>query len=235
MPHQESTPGRCPLGRWLWIPVTFLLILVCILYVDIPLAGYLHKAVPIELYVFCFYFTRLADGRIWMTLAGAIYLTPNYIWPGLQRCFRSRAPHFVTRRYHIIALYIAAVFASSGLLVNVLKIAFGRPRPLHLLRAGASAWDPGVISSVMDAFPSGHSQAIWSAMFPLALAFPRLRPLCLALAVAISATRLILVRHYLSDVIAGTLIAVVIAIKLKDLFERRLGTFDYSEPVKRSC
>lgn len=102
-----------------------------------------------------------------------------------------------------LAVFLAATTASAGVVVTIVKLAVGRPRP-------------DVATSLTEAFgnsfPSGHSTSSLVCYGALLLAFlpaipRRLRPLafvCTALLVlAIGLSRLGLGVHFLSDVVGG--------------------------------
>lgn len=79
-----------------------------------------------------------------------------------------------------------------------LKFGFGRLRPVQwLAKGGDTFWRDGGFS-----FPSGHAILFASIVVPLAVCYPRLRPL-LAIVVFGCAARVAVNAHFLSDVIAG--------------------------------
>ena len=104
----------------------------------------------------------------------------------------------------------ALIAAGSGsLIASVLKAVVGRPRPRG---------DSG-------SFPSGHATAAFAAAFVLARRFPRFRILAYFGAAVISATRVLLHKHYLSDVLAGAALGLAIGAASAWLWPilRRLG------------
>lgn len=126
---------------------------------------------------------------------------------------------------------IAIAAALSGLIGNLLKMFFGRPRPLfddpmHLLgplgrypvddgSGGVrlmSAWELGA-KGVSDlwSMPSSHSMAAACLAFCLSTLYPKLRPLCVGLAVIVCSARVLLNAHYVSDVLIGASLGWLIA------------------------
>jgi undecaprenyl-diphosphatase len=104
----------------------------------------------------------------------------------------------------------AAVLAitTAAMLVTLLKEAFDRARP----PVADPGLDPvGVVPSSAS-FPSGHAATAFAAAVAVALVYPRLgRPL-LALAVVVALSRVYLGVHYVLDVVAGTLLGIVVGV-----------------------
>ncbi len=98
---------------------------------------------------------------------------------------------------------------SGSVAASVLKAVVGRPRP-H----GSSG-----------SFPSGHATAAFAVAFVLARRFPRFRILAYFGAAVISATRVLLNKHYVSDVLAGAALGLAIGAASTWLWPilRRLG------------
>ena len=100
-------------------------------------------------------------------------------------------------------VFAAVQILVCGLLVQLTKIAVGRPRPLLFLD-GASC-SPFTFKGTFHSFPSGHTSEIAGAALPLADRYARpLLSLLLGLLVALVAfSRIYLSQHHISDVAAG--------------------------------
>src|SRR5206468_8832135 len=73
-------------------------------------------------------------------------------------------------------------------------------------------------------FPSGHATAAFALAFAVSAVWPHLRGVMLVYAVMIGATRLVLLAHHPSDVVAGALVGVIGAMSVRYWFAtRRLG------------
>jgi membrane-associated phospholipid phosphatase len=103
----------------------------------------------------------------------------------------------------------ALAFAAAGLVEFSLKHLVGRPRPDAALPALAFL-GPSFVPDV-DSFPSGHATSVFAVATVFAAFYPRIAWLLYALAGAIAAGRVYLERHYVSDVLGGATIAIVIA------------------------
>jgi undecaprenyl-diphosphatase len=93
----------------------------------------------------------------------------------------------------------ALAFVVAGLAEYALKYLVGRPRP-----AVGVAFE-------FDSFPSGHATSVFAVAAVLGAFYPRLRWPLYAVAAAIALGRVYLARHYLSDIVAGALIGLVVA------------------------
>lgn len=99
--------------------------------------------------------------------------------------------------YNKIELALTALTAALGgaILSSLFKAVFDRPRP-----------DGGTSHS----FPSGHATVVFAIAFVLARRFPRFRFAAYFGAAAIAATRVLLNKHYPSDVLAGAALGLAI-------------------------
>lgn len=89
---------------------------------------------------------------------------------------------------------------TARLIAGVLKNVFLRARPGEAL-PGQFFVEGG------SSFPSGHAAHFWALFFALAVAFPRLRVPALILALLVSASRVVVNDHFVSDVLASGAIA----------------------------
>jgi membrane-associated phospholipid phosphatase len=100
-------------------------------------------------------------------------------------------------------------FAGAGALEFTLKHLVSRSRP----DAGLSSLaflGPAFLPDV-DSFPSGHATSVFAVAAAFASCYPALGPLFYALAAAVAVGRVYLARHYVSDIVAGATIGIVIA------------------------
>jgi membrane-associated phospholipid phosphatase len=120
--------------------------------------------------------------------------------------------------------FIFAAIALPGLFVTVVKRLIGRARPFI---GGAAdpylylpfGWRPDYAS-----LPSGHATNVFAALIAIGLVWPRLRPIMLVYALVIAASRVIVLAHHPSDVIAGAVVGTLGALMVRDWFAaRRLG------------
>jgi membrane-associated phospholipid phosphatase len=170
-----------------------------LLFVDRPLAGWIHAS-------------DIAHARVFeWGLAALDALTGMHLWFWLAGC-SALAIGLIG-----LALRRGAAWPRAWLAAGVVQIAtlhtmilgksqFGRMRPAEVFEKGdwSQAWFSGGGS-----FPSGHAAFYFGLLLPLAAACPIrwLRGVLLAVPVYVAVARLGLERHFLSDVAASALIA----------------------------
>ena len=106
------------------------------------------------------------------------------------------------------------VVAAAGLLDDLLKIIFGRARPYLWLTGDQSGFHFLRYGARFASFPSGHTTTSVAAAMVFGALFPRWRYAFWATALLIGLSRIVLDLHYLSDVIAGTALAWLVATTL---------------------
>jgi membrane-associated phospholipid phosphatase len=114
------------------------------------------------------------------------------------------------------AAFLAASVSAAGLAGEILKVVIRRDRPGVADGAYAfRAWTDHPFSSAGFGMPSSHALIAFSGAAALAILFPRATPIWYALAVGCAITRLLAGAHFLSDVMAGAIIGVVVAFSLR--------------------
>jgi undecaprenyl-diphosphatase len=108
-----------------------------------------------------------------------------------------------------LGLAVLVAVAMSGIVVQVLKRGFGRRRPWNL-----KTDKPLAVIKLPDpfSFPSGHSAAITAVTVTVSLYKPALTPFLLPVAALVAASRVMLLVHFLGDVLAGVSIGLAAAV-----------------------
>jgi membrane-associated phospholipid phosphatase len=96
-----------------------------------------------------------------------------------------------------------ACVAASGIINDILKVAFGRARPDYWLAGDASGFEPFRFGFRFASFPSGHTATSVAAAVAFSALFPRGRLAFASFAILIATSRVALDAHYVSDVIGG--------------------------------
>lgn len=112
--------------------------------------------------------------------------------------------------------FIFASVAAAGLAVDLAKIAFGRARPPLWLAGDDSGFSFLRYGWKFNSFPSGHTATSFAAAIAFSALFPRWRGVFFTFAILIAASRLALNLHYLSDVAAGAILGIFIAIPIRE-------------------
>ena len=127
--------------------------------------------------------TRGGDGWFWYALAGILL------------CYGG--PH----RFEAVGSGLAAAVVGI-FLFRVLKHSSRRKRPCEI--------EPHCWASILPpdkySFPSGHSITAFGIAIAIGLFYPQLQGCLLVIAFLIAASRIILGMHFLSDVLAGSVI-----------------------------
>lgn len=110
------------------------------------------------------------------------------------------------------------------LIGEVLKWAVGRGRPFVGGEANAFNFQHFSGGEAFASFPSGHANTAFALAFAVSALWPQTRFVMLVYAFVICATRLVLLAHHPSDVVAGALVGVIGASMVRYWFAaRRLG------------
>lgn len=135
--------------------------------------------------------TRLGDGWLWL-LTGILLLAAG------------------GRGLDVLGAAALAAAVANGLLVP-LKRRFRRPRPSEIVPNPyfATAYRPQFRGDAFS-FPSGHSLNAFAVGTVVALAFPSLAPIAFLVAASVSASRVFLGLHFLTDVVVGAALGAAI-------------------------
>ncbi|MBI5587564.1 MAG: phosphatase PAP2 family protein [Deltaproteobacteria bacterium] len=180
------------LQRYLTIAVTAAVLLFLALQSDYLVAGSIPQIERIE-----------KAARVLSFVGEGFFLIPVAVFLYLAGLVSRRNRLTDTGR---ISLYSVLV---SGILVNILKAAFERPRIAHAadsvltLLEHPSLFD---LAGRFNSFPSGHTTVSFAMAMVLAKRYPGGRHIFYLTAALVGASRVWLGSHYPSDVMAGALL-----------------------------
>jgi membrane-associated phospholipid phosphatase len=121
--------------------------------------------------------------------------------------------------------FVFAAIALPGLLVSVVKRLIGRARPFIGGDADPFLYLPFGWRPDYASLPSGHATNVFAALVAVGLVWPRARGVMLVYALIIAASRVIVLAHHPSDVIAGALVGTIGAFLVRDWFAARRLAF----------
>jgi membrane-associated phospholipid phosphatase len=120
--------------------------------------------------------------------------------------------------------FLFAAIALPGLFVTIIKRLIGRARPFIGGHADPFLYMQLVWRPDYASLPSGHATNVFAVLVAIGLLWPRMRAILLIYALIIAASRVIVLAHHPSDVIAGAVVGTVGALLVRDWFAaRRLG------------
>jgi membrane-associated phospholipid phosphatase len=123
--------------------------------------------------------------------------------------------------FGIRLLYIFFAVLLPVLAGEILKDIIGRGRPFVGGEANAFNFSHFAGTEAFASFPSGHATTAFALAFAVTAVWPHLRAAMLVYAVLIAATRLVLLAHHPSDVVAGALLGVIGAMLVRYWFAAR--------------
>ena len=146
----------------------------------------------------------------------AILFVIAVVAPRLRGTSRSLLIGFGTRVQFLFFAVLIPVLAGE-----IIKGMVGRGRPFVGGQANAFNFSYFAGTEAYASFPSGHAVTSFALAFAVAALWPRARTAMIVYAVAIACTRLVLLAHHPSDVVAGALVGVIGAMFVRYWFAAR--------------
>jgi membrane-associated phospholipid phosphatase len=154
-----------------------------------------------------------------LSLLAATLIVIGLVVPRLQGRSRVSLLGFGMRVEYLFLAVLVPVLAGE-----IVKWMVGRGRPFVGGKATPFNFAPFTASEAYFSFPSAHSITAFALAFAVAAIWPRARVAMFAYAMLIAITRLVLLAHHPSDVVAGALFGVIGAMWVRYWFAaRRLG------------
>lgn len=189
---QRSTP--IPIN--IWLSVFFLTAVVTsYLYIDKPVAWFFHAQNLNAYNSILKNITNLALSGFYLISFLILALTFKFIYR--DKVWEARAWF----------LWLCVAIPSTVTLV--LKMLFGRARPELLIHNNVYGFLGFQNHAQFWSFPSGHTTTIMGLTIGLAFLFPRYKFSFIILGFSIALTRVILLRHYFSDILIATYLALL--------------------------
>ncbi|MBZ9676778.1 phosphatase PAP2 family protein [Mesorhizobium sp. ES1-1] len=145
------------------------------------------------------FLTQFGLGGWYLIPSALLLVAANLIdWRSL-----SRRSLILVYNWTCLAFLMLCSVGLSGVLVNLLKYAIGRARPLYFNDFGVLAFHPFAFDARFAGFPSGHATTMGAVFGVLLLLFPRRWYVALAVTACVASTRIFVGAHYPSDTVAG--------------------------------
>ncbi|MBN9219727.1 MAG: phosphatase PAP2 family protein [Mesorhizobium sp.] len=192
-------PARYPnVSWWAWVLVWIFLTGAAFVRLDTP-AGMAHGQWSPGVARLAEFLTQFALGGWYLIPAALLLVAANLTdWRSL-----SRRSLMLVYNWTCLAFLVLSAVGLSGLLVNILKYAIGRARPLYFDDFGVLALHPFAFDARFAGFPSGHATTMGAVFGILLLLFPRRWSIALLVTACIASTRVFVGAHYPSDTVAG--------------------------------
>ncbi|MBB4186712.1 membrane-associated phospholipid phosphatase [Sinorhizobium terangae] len=205
-----------PLASTAWIFLTTLLLVLAFVPFD-PQLSHWAQNLPDEIVEFNREITDIGSAA-WMIYTSALLLLVAFI---VRRTAHQDALRHKARTARNLSAYFLLTIGTASTVVHGLKFLIGRARPELFAEYGAYSLTPFTSDRLFESFPSGHSTAAGALFGAFAMLMPQLRPVFLILALAIGVSRVIVGAHYPSDVAAGLLLGLWVAIMVAFVFARQ--------------
>jgi len=152
----------------------------------------------------------------YLTIFGLAFVALH--WGGIL----PRLQHFSLplRTMSGVPAFLFLSIAASGIVVDVLKVLFGRTRPKLLFQSDLYAFTWLSWRSDHWSFPSGHSATIVALMTALWFLWPQHLLFYVLVATIVCMSRVVVGAHYLGDILAASLIAVLTTLFTAQIFAK---------------
>jgi lipid A 4'-phosphatase len=182
-----------------------LLVAISILLADRPLA-FFFRARDQDLHSLFDFTGRLGLTYGYLTIFALAFVALH--WGGLFPRLQKFALQL--RAMSGVPAFLFFSIAASGIVVDVLKVVFGRTRPKLLIQSDVYGFTWLSWRSDHWSFPSGHSATIVALVTALWFLWPQHLLFYILVAAIVCMSRVVVGAHYLGDILAGALIAVLI-------------------------
>ena len=121
--------------------------------------------------------------------------------------------------------FLFVAIAAPSLFVTVVKRMIGRARPYVGTHDDPFAYMPFIWRPEYASMPSGHATTATAAAIAIGVIWPRTRAVMWLYALTIMLTRVVIIVHHPSDVLAGALVGVIGALLVRRWFAARRLVF----------
>lgn len=159
--------------------------------------------------------TELGDS-LWYFSIILLILTVSFVGKSLKTIGVKH--YLLLRNFSIFSL---AYLLFVGIVTQVLKHIIGRPRPNHSDFKNGFDFNFFSTDASFHSFPSGHSSTIFAIVIIISLLVPRLKMFFIFFGFIVALSRVVVGAHYTTDIIAGSLLALILYKIFLSIFEKQ--------------
>jgi undecaprenyl-diphosphatase len=220
-------PAPYPRAGWSWtaqqaalaLAVILLMFLVLLLAVDGPAMHGVTRLPRVVVWI-CEQITDLGLSGWFLWPLGILFLTLAALPAERLTVMSQRVLAAVMVRVGFLFLAIGA----TGLFVSVVKRLIGRGRPTVEGALDPFLFQQFVWRADFASLPSGHATTVFSALVAFGTLWPRARAALWIYALLMVASRVVVLAHFPSDILAGAVVGTAGALLVRRHFAlRRLG------------
>jgi undecaprenyl-diphosphatase len=197
---------------------------LCYIYVDRPVAEWVTSLGSWIIEAFEI-ITRLGCSSNWLVpIAVTVPITTAARY-GLHRGLLASIWGWITG----VSCFIFMAIVSSGLFCDLVKLLVGRSRPKLLYESSIYSFNAFSTEAVWHSFPSGHTVTIFALAAAIKCLVPRWQYYLYSIAGVVAASRVIVGAHFVSDVVAGSVIGIAVTDMLCHWFASRRWVFEHDK------
>ena len=195
----------------LWAGIALIVVGVASFAIDRRAAHVFHATIPKSFDRILHATTDWAKGALWLIAAALAFVVAHSVqWLS--------GPSPEMQRLEQVSFAFLASLAAASVVLHSIKIVLGRRRPRDELELNLYGFRPFTFDLRKDSFPSGHALTISCVAVVMCAVAPEFALLWFAAAIWLALTRALLNSHYLSDVLVGAGIALVVTREMLQLY-----------------
>lgn len=132
-----------------------------------------------------------------------------------------------------LAYFFLCAMIASGLTLVLAKFVIGRHRPRYLWREDLYGFQPFNFDFSALSYPSGHTQVIFCVATVFAILWPRVTIPFYCVAAFFGMSRVMVNAHYVSDIVMGAFVGVVVTLLVRDYFNKTGETIAWRNPLAK--